>query len=89
MRIEYLNVNTNKLHDELINAEIVPLLVESKDDKTWITFADDTDMTAVQSVIEAHNPEPLPMPLTDNGILQQKVAQLEQIIDTMLTGGTI
>ena len=36
MRIEYVNVNTNKLHDELITADINPVLVESLDEKTWI-----------------------------------------------------
>lgn len=67
MKKEYLNVNTNKLHDELINAGIMPLLVESNmikgeyiAEKTWITFSDDVDMTVVQTVIDAHNPVPLP-----------------------------
>ena len=60
MKIECMNVNTNKLHDELIKAELVPLLVESKEDKTWITFADGTDMTAVQTIIDGHDPTPLP-----------------------------
>lgn len=60
MKVEYLNVNTNKLHDELITAGIKPLLVESLDNKTWITFKDTVDMIAVQAVIDAHNPTPLP-----------------------------
>jgi hypothetical protein len=60
MRIEYLNVNTNKLHDELIKAGIVPLLVESTEEKTQITYANDIDMAAVQAVIDAHDPTPLP-----------------------------
>ncbi len=65
------NVNPNKLHDELIAKGIIPILVTH--DKvtnniainTWITFADDVDMTAVQAFIDAHNPEPLPPNLTD------------------------
>lgn len=60
MKVEYLNVNTNKLHDELIKAGIKPLLVESLNEKTWITFAGTTDMAAVQAVIDAHDPTPLP-----------------------------
>lgn len=85
MRIEYLNVNTNKLHDELINAGIVPLLVESKGNLTWITFADDTDMVAVQAVIDVHNPAPLPMPLTEE---KQRITDLESAIAGIL-GGTV
>jgi hypothetical protein len=60
MREHYTGVNTNKLHDELIKAGVIPILVESKDNDTWITFADGTDMTVVQTVITAHDPTPLP-----------------------------
>lgn len=80
MKIEYLNVNTNKLHDELINAGILPILVESKDNKTCITFADDVDIVAVQAVIEAHNPEPLPTPLTT----EERVAIAEQALNDII-----
>lgn len=76
MKKEYINVNTNKLHDELINAGIAPLLVESLNEKTWITFADDVDMTAVQAVIDAHDPTPLPEPLSE--IDKLKISQAEQ-----------
>ena len=80
MRVEYINVNVNKLHDELINADITPLLVESKENITWITFADDVDMTAVQAVIDAHNPEPLPPPVTD----KERIATLEQALNDII-----
>lgn len=60
MRKHYIGVNTNKLHDELITTGITPLLVESKDSDTWITFAEGTDMIAVQTIIDAHDPTPLP-----------------------------
>lgn len=84
------NVNPNKLHDELINAGITPILVrhnridsEIIAESTEIIFAETTDLTAVQAVIDAHNPEPIPQEPTD----KERIAQLEQIIDTMLTGG--
>ena len=80
MKKEYINVNTNKLHDELINAGITPLLVESKEDKTWITFADDADMTAVQAIIDAHNPEPLPPLSTKTEVLEQELANTNALI---------
>jgi hypothetical protein len=60
VRIEYIGVNTNKLHDELIAHGIVPLLVQSKDNVTWITYPEGTDMAAVQAIIDAHDPTPVP-----------------------------
>ena len=67
MRIHYSNVNPNKLHDELILAGIMPVLVENDcldgeyiAKNTWITFSEDTDMTTVQAIIDAHDPTPLP-----------------------------
>lgn len=89
MKIECLNVNTNKLHDELISLGIIPLLVEGKGDKTWITFDDNVDMTAVQAVIDAHNPEPLPVPPTIEERVtstETKVVTIEQTLDTVFGG---
>lgn len=90
MREEYIGVNTNKLHDELIANGIVPLLVESKDDKTWITFADDTDMTLVQAVIDAHDPTPLPpQPTQEEKIaqLEEQLATTQEALDFLIMGG--
>lgn len=79
-------MNTNKLHDELINAGIMPLLVESLDDKTWITFEDDVDMTKVQAVVDSHDPTPLLDPLSE--IDRLKISQAEQFETIlMLIGG--
>lgn len=61
MRLEYAGVNTNKLHDELIAAGIVPLLVESKDGTTWATFEDGADDAAIAAVVAAHDPTPAPV----------------------------
>jgi len=83
MRIEYVNVNTNKLHDELIAADINPVLVESLDEKTWITYADGTDMTAVQTVIDAHDPTPLPPEPT----AQERLEALEAAMLEVVLGG--
>lgn len=83
MKKEYIGVNTFKLHDELINAGIVPLLVESKDDKAWITFADDVDMTAVQAVIDVHNPTPLPKEPTS----EERLQSLEDAMLFLTLGG--
>jgi hypothetical protein len=83
MRIEYVNVNTNKLHDELITADINPVLVESLDEKTWITYADGTDMTAVQAVIDAHDPTPLPPEPT----VQERIEALEAALLEVILGG--
>lgn len=89
MKIEYLNVNTNKLHDELIAVGIVPLLVECRNNVTWITFTDNTDMTAVQAVLDAHNPEPLPPePTLEERIVttETKVVTIEETINVLFGG---
>lgn len=52
MRLEFENVNTNKLHDELIANGIVPQLVESLNTKTWITVEDDADQNIINTVAQ-------------------------------------
>lgn len=93
MQSEYKNVNTNKLHNELIASGIVPLLVESLDDTTWITFADGTDLTLVQAIIDVHDMTPPPMPKSENQLFREQNTDLNlQIIDIyeiLLTGGII
>lgn len=59
MKIELQNVNTNKLHEELIKAGVIPDLVESKDDTTWVTIGEDR-YDSVMAVAVAHDPTPLP-----------------------------
>jgi hypothetical protein len=65
MVVNVRNVNPNKLHDELIQSGFRPLYVKNDlqegfiAENTWITFADDTDMSAVQSIIDAHDPTPI------------------------------
>ena len=86
MKIEYTNVNANKLHDELIAAEIVPFLVESLDGTTWITYADDTDMAIVDDVVAAHDPVPVVMPT------QEEVQEAETkvlITETLIELGVL
>lgn len=86
MKKEYIDVNANKLHDELIANGIKPILVESIDNKTWITFKKDTDMNTVQQIIEAHDPTPLPEPLSE--IEKLKISQAEQFETIlMIIGG--
>jgi hypothetical protein len=50
------NVNTNKLHDEFIAANIVPVLVESLDALSNFFFGDDEDEQAIDAIIAAHDP---------------------------------
>lgn len=83
MKIEYISVNANKLHDELIESGINPLLVESLEDKTWITFEENTDMKLVQQLIDSHDPTPLPQPPTD----KERLQVLEQAMLEMIMGG--
>ena len=83
MRKEYNNVNTEKLHDELIKNGIKTLLVESLDNKTWITFDDDVNMDLVQQIIDAHDPTTLPQPPSE----KERLEALEQAMLEMILGG--
>lgn len=86
------NVNPNKLHEELIANGIVPLLVthnkisgEIIAESTEIIFADNVDMTIVQAVIYAHNPEPLPPEPTEIDLLRIEQAKSNaEMIDLMM-----
>jgi hypothetical protein len=80
MKIELQNVNTNKLHDELIKARIVPSLVESLDTTTWITV-EDSEESAVMEVVSKHNPSPLPQEPSE----LDRLSAIEDAI-TMLMG---
>jgi hypothetical protein len=58
MKLEFVGINTNKLHDELISAGIIPSLVENLDNKTWITV-DDNQVAATNAVVAIHDPTPI------------------------------
>ena len=73
---DYQDINPNKLHDELIDAGIIPLLVTSKDGTTWITYSDGTDMDAAQAVVDAHDPTPIPQSPTDSEVLDNLITAL-------------
>lgn len=91
MRKEYIGLNINKLHDELIVKGIKPLLIESLNDKTWVTFADNTDMDLVQQIIDAHDPTPLPPLKTREQILEERLQVTEDallgLMDIIMMGG--
>lgn len=59
------NVVPNKLHQELVDAGVECSVSHNLEDGRYfvgdceIKFADNTDMSAVQAVIDAHNPAPL------------------------------
>jgi hypothetical protein len=80
MKLHFTNVNTNKLHDELIAAGVAPQLVESKDGDTWITV-DDSQEAAVNAVVAAHNPSILP------DVQAAKIAEIETAYDNALSAG--
>jgi len=82
-RVIFEDVNPDKLHNELIAAGISPLSVSNDlihgeyiASKTEITFDPDVDMIAVQAVIDAHDPTPLPQPLTPIEQLEEENAFL-------------
>lgn len=55
MKLEFENVNTNKLHDELIKAGVNPKVVESLNYTTWIEV-EESEEEAVNEVVAKHNP---------------------------------
>ena len=80
MKITVENINVNKLCDELISKGIVPLLIESVENTTCITFEDDTDMDLVQQIIDAHDPTPLPPQPTQEELLKQELAKTNAMV---------
>ena len=77
MVIKYQNINTNKFHDELIASGINPLLVQSRDNETWVTYPEKTDIKAVDAIVAAHNPsltEPEP---TETELMQAEIISLK------------
>lgn len=68
-KLEFQNVNTNKLHDELVTAGVIPVLVESTPQKeddaskvstyTWVTVSD-ADADAAKALAAAHDPTEIP-----------------------------
>ena len=90
MKITLKNVNPNKLHDELISANLIPSLLQSDKSvgehiapNTWITFPQDTDMVLAQQIIDAHDPTPLPQPPSE----KERLEALEQAMLEMILGG--
>lgn len=84
MKKEFLGVNPHRFHQEMIYAGITPVLVEfevSKDEyiaeKTWVTFDENVDIDLVNQIVEAHDPTPLPIPLSQEEIINQLQAQVE------------
>jgi len=82
MRIEFKNVNTNKLHDELINSGIIPSLVESLDSTTWVTV-EDSQYDAVLAIVAVHSSSPIPQKASELDLLktQLKEAQDQQLLN--------
>lgn len=79
MRIELQNVNTNKLHDEIIKAGIIPKLVEGKDTTTWVTV-NDSQYDAVMAVVAAHNPTPL----SQSPTVEERLAAAEAVVSALM-----
>lgn len=78
------NCNVDKLHDEFVQVGIkpYPVLILDNGDGDF-TFPDGTDMTAVQAVIDAHDPTPLPQPPR----AEERLEALELAMLDMVLGG--
>lgn len=86
------HVHRNKIHQEFVDAGLRVLVVSAINDSEIgadITFASGSDMDLIQAIIEAHDPMPLPAPLTQQDLvnnLGQQVAQLK--LQIMLMQGS-
>lgn len=71
-KLEFMNLNTNKFHDELLINNIIPKIVESKDNLTWITIPEDTPQEIIEQInylASIHDPAPLPLRPTQDDYL--------------------
>lgn len=75
MRLEFKDVNTNKLHDELLIAGVIPKLVQSNENITWITV-EGYQVDIVNEVVEKHNPSPV----VEIPSLEGRLAALEELM---------
>lgn len=85
LKIELKDVNSNKLHDELVVNGIIPSLVESLDNKTWIII-EDNEYDALMVVVTIHNPISLPKAKTKIEILQENQNLIKNALDSLIFG---
>ena len=74
-------VNVNKLHDEFVANGIYPnpVLISENGDGDF-TFGNDIDVTLVQSIIDAHDPTPLPPMPSKGDLIEQELANTNTLI---------
>lgn len=83
------DVHRNKLHNELLAKDINLIGVFAIDDTDYgaeINFDDGTDMTLVQSVLDTHDPTPIPT-INPEDVLNAKIEV--QTINTLIDLGVI
>jgi hypothetical protein len=76
LKVNYKNINTNKLHDELIAAGVPPVYVTSSGQETWVEFSDSVDMSIVNTVLLSHDPTPLPIKPTTDEVMSDLISVL-------------
>lgn len=89
MRVLYQNVNHQKLSAELAAANIEMILIENDTkNNTWITYSENANMETVQQIVTAHDPTPLPLPISQQDLVNQLGSQVAQLkIQIMLMQG--
>lgn len=94
MKKTYNNMNVNKLYDELVDVGIKPITVWSDlklgqhiAENIEIVFEEDTNMTLVQQIINAHDTTPLPQPKIETEMLKERLEATElALIELMMEG---
>ena len=80
MKVRYQNVNCQKLSAELAAANIEMILIENDTkNNTWITFAENVNLETVQKIVTAHDPTPLPLPISSQDLIDQLGSQIAQL----------
>lgn len=84
--LEYKGVHRNKFHQELVDAGIQVIYAFGIDDSPYgikLHLAEGYDEQKLKAVLDAHNPSPPLEPLSR----EDRVAEMEQMINLILIGG--
>lgn len=75
-------VNLNKLHDELLDAELIA--ADAYFGADYFIAPEDADKTAIQTIIDNHDPTPRVLPPTELELLQEKVTMQDTVIEELM-----
>lgn len=78
-----MNVNPSKLIDELRMLVDIECATCNKD-TIWISFVEGTDMSLVQSIVDAHDSSPISNGPSEIDLIKQQVELQKNLIDAIV-----